>query len=338
MDENGRSGAGQRDRIVVGASAGGVKALVQLVGSIPASLPAAILLVLHTNPFGRSSLPEILTNAGKLPAKHAEDGEPIRLGQIYVAPPNLHLLVAKDCLKLSRGPKENRNRPSIDALFRSAALTCGRRVIGVILSGELDDGTQGLYYVKEYGGVAIIQDPRSASNESMPRNAMTAVQVDHCLRLDAMGAVLHSLVLEELEESTQKMVHPVFEPIKNPVAFTCPECNGPVWETKYGSLSRFECRVGHAFSGDSMLAGQSDELERALWTAMKELEQSVALLRYLAGQAEASGKRLPRCDFEERAKEKEQQAAVIRGILDKDAPLIGIRDDGSGPARSEDRN
>ena len=232
------------------------------------------------------------------------------------------MLVASDLIKLTRGPRENRQRPAVDALFRSAALTCGRRVIGVVLSGELDDGTQGLYYIKECGGVAIVQDPASASHGSMPRNAMAAVEVDHCLTLDAIGPALRTLTLEKSQEASHMMVHPVFEPVKTPAPFTCPDCNGPLWESKLGALSRFECGVGHAFSADGLLAGRSEEAERALWTAVKELEQSAALMRYLAKPAPAIDTGSAEPDFDRQARRKEEHAAIIRRILETHDPMI----------------
>lgn len=181
------------DLIVIGASAGGVEALLTIVRDLPVDLPAAICVVLHLPPTSPSRLPHLLTRAGPLPATHAENGEPLELGHIYVAPPDYHLLVRPGHLELSRGPRENRSRPAIDALFRSAALAYGRRVVGVVLSGALDDGTAGLLAVKQGGGLAVVQDPDDALFDGMPRNAIERVNVDVVAPGDVLAPLLARL-------------------------------------------------------------------------------------------------------------------------------------------------
>ena len=169
------------DMITIGASAGGVEALTELVRGLPVDLPASVFVSLHVPPHGTSMLPQILSRRGPLPAHHARDGEPIEPGRIYVAPPDLHLLIHQGVVRLSRGPRENGFRPAIDPLFRTAARWHGPRVVGVILSGTLDDGTAGLLAIKERGGFAVVQDPDDALFPGMPRNAMDVVHVDHVL-------------------------------------------------------------------------------------------------------------------------------------------------------------
>ena len=171
----------KKDIVVIGASAGGIEALRELVSELPADLPAALFVVVHIQPYAVSRLPEILSRAGALPATHASNGEPIQPGHIYVAPPDRHLLVRQGRIALSRGPRENHSRPAIDPLFRSAARAYGSRVIGVVLSGALYDGSMGLLVVKTRGGMAIVQDPREAAVDSMPRSALRLVEADAVL-------------------------------------------------------------------------------------------------------------------------------------------------------------
>jgi two-component system chemotaxis response regulator CheB len=184
------------DIIVIGASSGGIESLIEVVAGLPQDLSAAIFVVLHVSPQSKSELPAILSRAGPLPAAHAKDDETIAPGRIYVAPPDLHLLLNSERVRLVRGPKENNTRPAVDPLFRSAALAFGPRVVGVVLSGSLDDGTAGLIAVKKRGGVAIVQDPADAVFPDMPRNAMEAVDVDHCLPKSEIAAVLARLSRE----------------------------------------------------------------------------------------------------------------------------------------------
>ena len=182
-----------KDIIVIGASAGGVEALKVLVGELSATLPASIFIVMHTSPYSPSILPEILSRSGALPASHAVDGERIHRSNIYVAPPNHHLLLEPEIVRVTQGPKENHARPAIDPLFRSAALAYGSRVIGVILTGGLDDGSSGLWTVKKLGGIAIVQDPQDAVIPSMPQSAMRQVKVDYCFPIRKIATLLVQL-------------------------------------------------------------------------------------------------------------------------------------------------
>ncbi len=184
------------DVIVVGASAGGVEALDRLVAALPDDLPASLFVVLHVPPTGRSALPDILRRHCRLPVAHAIDGEAVKPGQVYVAPPDQHLLVADGQVRLGRGARENGHRPAIDPLFRSAAREYGPRVVGVVLSGVLDDGTAGLAAVKAGGGVAIVQEPADAMYPAMPQHALENVAVDHVLAAGEIAAALDRLARE----------------------------------------------------------------------------------------------------------------------------------------------
>ena len=261
------------DVIVIGASAGGVEALVALVHDLPPDLPAALFVVLHIPPYGTSVLPAILSRKGPLPARHPTDGEAIQPGHIYIAPPDYHLLIDGDRIRLSRGPNENGHRPAIDTLFRSAARSAGPRVIGVVLSGALDDGTAGLQAMKMRGGLAVVQDPEDALFSSMPRSAVDNVAVDHVLPLSAIAPALATLTRQPVPEQEEAAVPDEMEievgvaemdmaaleadRAGAPSGYACPDCHGVLWEVQEGELVRFRCRVGHAYSPDSLLASQS---------------------------------------------------------------------------------
>lgn len=320
------------DVIVVGASAGGVEALITLASSLPADLPAAIFLVLHIPAQSPSLLPDILNRAGPLHALHPADGEAIHNGHIYIAPPDHHLMVEEGMVRIVRGPKENRHRPAIDPLFRSAARTYGTRVVGVVLTGSMDDGTAGLLAIKRRGGVAVVQDPQDALFASMPRSAIAHVEVDHVVPLSGISPLLVQLsheqaaaqgsypISQDMEMETKLAAMDMRdaqngEHVGTPSVFSCPECGGVLWEVHDGNLLRFRCRVGHAYSVDSILAGQNEAVEEALWTALKTLEESASFSRRLANDARNGGKDWLAKRFSEKVQEAEQHAEVIRQVL-----------------------
>jgi two-component system, chemotaxis family, protein-glutamate methylesterase/glutaminase len=324
--------------IVVGASAGGVEALSVLARELPAGLPAAVFVVLHIPAHSPSMLPSILSRAGQLPALQPTDGMAISHGCIYVARPDHHMLLERGYIRIVRGPRENHHRPAIDPLFRSAARSYGPRVAGVILTGMLDDGTAGLLAIKQRGGVAIVQDPKEALYPSMPSSALEHVPVDHCLTLSEISTLLVELahaslpeqgathVPEEMEQEIRVTTMDLAAMTSDdhpgtPSAFSCPECGGVLWELNDGNLLRFRCRTGHAYSPESMLAGQSDTLEEALWVALKTLEESLSLSRRLGRQARERGQLLVAERFEERAADAEQRIVVLRQGLLRDMPL-----------------
>jgi two-component system chemotaxis response regulator CheB len=320
------------DIIVIGASAGGVESLVKLVHDLPANLPAAVFVVLHIPAQIPSLLPNILNRAGLLKALHPTEKTPIERGHIYIAPPDQHLLVKQGYVQVVRGPKENRHRPAIDPTLRSAALAYGPRVIGTILTGALDDGTAGLQAIKHRGGLTVVQDPGDALYPSMPRSALEHVQVDYCVPLAEMGQLLTQLsrqptdteskypVLKELENEV-KIVEMDMDALNTdshpgkPSVLACPECGGVLWELQDGSLLRFRCRTGHTFSPESVLAEQNEELDRALWIALKTLEEKASLSRRLLRQAREQGSTWMAHTYEERLQETEKHAGVIRELL-----------------------
>lgn len=196
----------KRNIIVIGASAGGFEAFKKIVQDLPPDLDASIFIVWHMSPDIRGILPEVLNKLNKIDAAHAYDQEPIKPNRIYVAPPDHHLLIEEGRVRVTRGPKENRFRPAVDPLFRSAAYTYGSRVIGVVLSGALDDGTAGLWRIKNNGGIAVVQDPADADVSSMPENALREVHVDYCVPVADLGGLLAKLSSEEVIEDTEVMM------------------------------------------------------------------------------------------------------------------------------------
>src|SRR5436190_12477376 len=266
-----------RDIIVIGASAGGVDALKTLVSQLSPDVPASFFVVLHVSPVKKSHLPEILTQAGALPAVHAKSGDSIQQGRIYVARPDQHLLIQDGRIRLWRGPKENHSRPAIDPLFRSAAEAFGPRVIGVVLTGMLDDGTAGLIEIKKRGGLSVVQDPDEALFSSMPGNALKRDHVDYSVKISAMAELLTSLIRDS---STGPIPEAIMVPSNqySPTELTCPECNGPLSVAEGDeSLIQFRCRVGHAYSLESAVAAHAEAQERTLWSAVVTLEAGAEL-------------------------------------------------------------
>ncbi|HEY0543911.1 MAG TPA: chemotaxis protein CheB [Pyrinomonadaceae bacterium] len=323
------------DIIVVGASAGGVEALSRLARGLPHNLPASLFVVLHISAQMPSILPQILTRAGSLPAAHAVDGERIERGRIYVAPPDNHLLLEDGHMRVVHGPKENRYRPAVDPLFRSAAIAYGTRVVGVVLTGALDDGTTGMLAVKKRGGTSVIQDPREAMYSGMPQNVAQNVEVDYRLPIDEIAPLLVRLsdqpaleegaypVTDELrienriaeqEMDTEGLLKSVGE-LGALSSFTCPECHGTLWELRHGELLRFRCHVGHAFSAESLVVEQSQELENALWSALRSLEEKATLTRRMAKRARERRMERAADNFEAKAESAARHAEVVRQVL-----------------------
>ncbi|MFN3525584.1 MAG: chemotaxis protein CheB [Paracoccus sp. (in: a-proteobacteria)] len=270
--------------IAIGASAGGVDALRALVAALPETFAAPVLIVLHIGAY-QSELPALLTAAGRLSAKHAEDGEDIRPGQIYVAPPDRHMIVDGGCLRLSRGPKENCARPAIDPLFRSVADHYGQAAAGVILTGNLNDGTTGLFEIKRRGGVAIAQDPTDAAHPDMPRSAARHVALDYCLPLAGIPAVLVKLVDLDEEKETAMPTAPSQtdgqqppaaasgRPFERPLTVTCPDCGGALKAFEVGSVIKFGCHIGHTYTAEVMAAAQFEEMEKVMRAAVRFLNE-----------------------------------------------------------------
>jgi two-component system chemotaxis response regulator CheB len=320
--------------VVVGASAGGVESLIALAASLPADLNAAVFVVMHISPNYVSKLPEIMLRSGAFRAKHPEDGERFQPGWIYVAPPDHHLLIERDRVIVTRGPKENRNRPSVDALFRSAAYYYREQVIGIVLSGALDDGTSGLWNIKRMGGIAITQELEECIVDSMPASAMQQVEVDFSISVTKMGKLLDELIRERQirklpsgENEHQKMGLEVsiaaedeaFEKgimqIAAPSPFACPECHGVLMEIKEGKRTRFRCHTGHAYSSSALLSEITESVDDSYWKAMRGLEEAALLLEKAGRELQEEGQNAAAELFKTQACQAREQAINLKRTL-----------------------
>lgn len=319
-----------RDIVVVGASAGGITALKALVKSLPRDFKGSVFIVLHIPPHTKTVLPSILGKEGPLKAVQPRDMEPIEMGKIYVAANDHHLLIEDGKVRVRRGPKENRFRPSIDALFRSAAYTYGGRVIGIVLSGLLNDGTSGLWTIKRLGGVAIIQEPEDAEFPQMPENVLEYVEVDHTVAAADMGGLLERLTTES---SPKKLSIPDEEMklLKTEVLiasrdnafemgiiemgeltpFTCPECHGALVRLHQGNILRFRCHTGHAFTASSLLAEVTQSVEEMLWQGMRGMEEISMLLKTIEDHFKSLGNKKAAAKFGDKAEEASHRARLI---------------------------
>jgi two-component system, chemotaxis family, protein-glutamate methylesterase/glutaminase len=328
------------DIIAIGASAGGVEALARLVSYLPADLPASVFVVVHIPPDATSVLPDILARKGALPAEHAHDGVRFQPGRIYIAPPDRHLLIKDGHLRCTRGPRENATRPSIDPMFRTAAQAYGPRVVAVVLSGTLDDGTVGLGVVKSRGGVALVQDPQEALYPGMPTSAIENVAVDAVLPLEAMAAEIVRLAGQEVSASAPPVKDRVeyeidvaeMDPkvilsrewVGAPTDLTCPECRGALLRMGGGDVEHFRCRVGHSYSPETLYSQQARVVEAAIWSALQVLEERFSMAGRMAERMEERGQPRIALRYHEQSLEARAHADVLRRVLvgrDDDAGL-----------------
>jgi two-component system chemotaxis response regulator CheB len=316
--------------VVIGASAGGLQALCEILGELPSGIGAAILAVVHTPAARGSNLPAVLSRAGPLPVSFCSQDQSLEGGHVYVAPPDYHMLVTNLGATLNHGPKENGFRPAIDPLFRTAARRYGERVMGVVLSGALDDGAYGLKLIKDAGGIAVVQDPNEAAVQSMPLSAMQNVAVDHMLTATriarlitestgpqfegsaAMARTKETDPAEKDEEITIEEMKDEFGPAS---ALTCPDCGGALWEIIDGQLVRYRCHVGHQYSSDGLDSGQRDVVEEALWTAVRVLEEHADLRSRMSRRAGVAGLDAVSSSFAESAQAAHAQAQTLRDLL-----------------------
>jgi two-component system chemotaxis response regulator CheB len=329
----------RRDLVVVGASAGGVEVLKRVVADLPSGLPAAICIVLHLAPGSPSALAGILRRAGPLPCRPAVDGDELVPGEILVAPPDHHLIVEDGHVRLTVGPRENNHRPAVDTLFRSAAVERGERVVGIVLSGTRDDGTAGLGLIKAHGGAAIVQDPREAMYPGMPASAIAHVNADAVVPSGQIAAVIEAVVNgAELPPGTDPQNGHSDPPEPDPATVACPECGGVLSERAEAGTSYWECRVGHRYAPESLVDAQADEVEAALWTAVRALDDRGRLLDRMAGRAEARGAVRTARSFRRRAQLAAHQADQVRGALTQAAQssLQRLVDDAEPTAEAED--
>jgi len=316
-----------RDILALGTSAGGFDALRFLAGEFSPDLPASVVVVIHLSGQYQSSLDAILTQAGPLPASFAADGDRLEKGRIYIAPAERHLIVETDRLRLGSGPRENNARPSLDPLFRSAALCCGSRTVGAVLTGTLGDGAAGLSALKQCGAVTVVQDPRDAAFGEMPATALARARPDHVVSLAGMPALLEKLVRQAAGQPAPVPANLEYEVniasggrgsmsemdrIGQRSVLACPDCHGIMWEIDEGELVRYRCHEGHAYTAEVMSLALDDNVRRALASALRALDERTALARKLETQARAGGRNLSADSWSDKAREFEEEARIIR--------------------------
>jgi two-component system chemotaxis response regulator CheB len=324
--------------IVIGASAGGVEALSVLVRGLPPDLSAAVFVVLHIPAHTPSALASILQRCTDLPVVAARDRDPILPGRIYVAPADRHLILEPAGMRVTRGPKENRQRPSVDALFRSASVAFQSRVIGIVLSGMLDDGTAGLWAIKDRGGKALVQEPASAQYPSMPDSALRHVEVDGVHPAEALAAQIVRLLGEGNGAAAEAT--PPRMAIENLIAlegnglqagvmklgevsaYTCPDCHGILVQIEEDTIVRFRCHTGHAFSFKTLLAEVNEAIDIGLWDTLRAIEERILLLRQMAASAAAAEDAAGAARCGEQAAAAEQRVATLHDLV-LDAKLFG---------------
>jgi two-component system chemotaxis response regulator CheB len=336
------------DIIVIGASAGGLQALLDILEQLPSTLPAPILVVMHTPPGRHSNLADVVSRGGTLPASFVQRDQVLESGHVYLAAPDFHMLVTEIGATLNHGPKENGFRPAIDPLFRTAAKVRGPRVMGIILSGALDDGAYGLKLIHDAGGLAVVQDPEQAVVQSMPLSALQYVDAGHVLTTDGIAKLIVESTRPALEGS------PIMAPVKQPdpvekggvtieemkqqfgpaTALTCPDCGGALWEMLDGQLVRYRCHVGHQYSAEALDSGQSDVVEEALWTAVRVLEEHADLRSRMSRRADMAGLGAVSSGFADSAQAAHVQAQAIRDVLiANDIPPNGKSGNGRAATR-----
>ncbi len=326
--------------IVIGASLSGIDALCELVSKLPADLPAPIFIAQHVAPHSPGMLPQLLMKAGPLPAIHPQNAMPFKLGVIYVAPPDRHMLIRKGYVTLSHGPHENLARPAVDPLFRSAAVTYGAAVVGVILTGQLNDGTSGLLAIKDRGGFTIAQDPAEATARSMPLSAIRHVKVDKVCALDTMAHLLVELAkdappktdesLQRLMEIENRIAEGIFtaddwfalEQMSLPSGLNCPACRSALYELKDSRVLRFRCRSGHAYSAQSLLSGQADAREAQLSALFGSLIEEATLARRLSAEPPFAEDAFTADSLRSRAEDLQSHANQASGWLHQMSDLV----------------
>ncbi len=318
--------------IVIGASAGGVPALCELVRRLPDELDAAVFIVLHIPAQSPSRLHDILGRCTTMKVLAAEDGARIRPGQIVVAQADRHLMVDEKVIRVTRGPKESRVRPAVDVLFRSAAAAHGPRVIGVVLTGTLDDGTAGLWAIKDRGGVALVQEPATAEFPSMPESAIRNVAVDRVLPVEKLAGELARRLKEEPSTDAMRPV-PERMRVETLIAregnglqagsmdlgslskYTCPECHGVLVQIEEGTITRFRCHTGHAFSIKSLLADVNEAIDTGLWATLRAVEERIMLLEHMHRLASTSGATAAAEAAREQAESARERVETLRALV-----------------------
>lgn len=318
--------------IVVGASAGGLQAVTELIAQVNEEMDAAVLVVLHTPHSAYSDVVvKRLERTTAFHCKLAEHGEPIQSNYLYLAIPDHHLILKRGKIVLGRGPVEGRWRPAIDVLFRSAAVAYNSRVIGVVLTGLLEDGAAGMEIIKQCGGTCIVQDPKEAEYPDMPQAVLRYVDVDYCTSLERIAIILQEKTRNGVGEE-----HPIPQRIQKEAeiaervaigienveslggersAYSCPDCGGALWEIKEGDITRFRCHTGHVYTADELLERKRKELEDSFWVALRVLEERRNLLNKMAEEERGKGWVKSSGNKEKRAEELEKHISRLKEVL-----------------------
>lgn len=314
----------QRNIVVIGGSAGSLQVLQTVLSALPWDFPAAVFVVLHTSEDSPGLLPEILNRHSKLPVMYAVHNADILPSRVFVAPAGYrHMLLDRGKIRLEPGPRENRSRPAIDALFRSASYAYGNEVVGVVLSGNLDDGSAGMLAIKNRGGVGVVQDPDEAIAPSMPARAIEAAQVDFVLPSENIGPKLLELTAtEELEKVRTMPTNGERNMPATGQTYSCPECGGVLEEAREGGMLRFRCRVGHLYSPESLLADQTLSVEKALWAAIRSMEEQAEFSERLANNSRQRKRPHLARRFDEKAGASRENATVLRDLLQRTSDEI----------------
>jgi len=315
-----------RDIVVIGGSAGSGAALQRIMADLPPDLTASLFVATHVPSESAGYLADMLARSATMPVRSAVDGQPIETGHIYVAVPDRHLLVIDGTVRLGDGPRENMTRPAIDPLFRSAALSYGSRVVGVILSGLLSDGVSGLRAIKDCGGTALVQHPLDAAEDQMPRSALENVDVDDV----APAADLARLIAEASRSRAPESREPPrgleleveiaggsrlgaerLREIADPSALSCPDCHGVLSEVRGERPLRYRCQIGHAQTAE-ILAARNQEVGDAMRIALRVMEERVTLVTRMAEEARQTGRHAVAELYEARAAEYGRYAGILR--------------------------
>lgn len=328
----------KRDILVIGGSAGAPAALHQIVAALPPDLAASVFIVTHVPVHGSMLLAGLLGAITDLPVAYARDGDPIEPGRILVGPPDRHLMLTTGGVRLGLGPRENLARPAIDALFRSAAAAFGGRVIGVVLTGMLNDGASGLLAIKQCGGATVVQDPLEAAAPEMPRAAIRTAAPDHVVGLDDLPALLASLTREEaplgrpaghdlqLEVKValgERLGTDRLATVAEPSPFNCPHCQGVLSEVKADGPLRYRCQTGHAVTAEYLDGCQDQEVEQAMGVALRIVEERIGLVTRLMEDARVQGNHAAAALHEVRAQHYLEQADILRRAV---VATVGARE------------
>jgi two-component system chemotaxis response regulator CheB len=322
--------------VVIGGSSGALEALLPLIQALSPDFGAAVFVVFHVPATSPARLDRVLNRMSPLPVHYAIDGESIRPGEVYLAPPDRHLILKSDEVRVTHGPRENRFRPAIDPLFRTAAVEHGSRVIGIILSGGQSDGAAGLAAIKAAGGVTLVQDPAECLVPALPEAAIETTVVDHVLSAADMPSVVAGLVsdiappkeipMPRKQDTAEAGGHDIHHSrdLGEATPFTCPDCGGTLWMSHTGDLLQFRCHVGHRFNGDGLKSAQDESVEQALWTALRALEESAELRRRMALHAMTHGMSHIAESYNAQAIESERRAAAIRKVVTPESAKLEV--------------